>query len=138
MSINNNIESINGINILKNFQAEEMIMVKFKCLCLCIFLLVFVFGCSYPHLTPSGTMITSSPNIKTDNCEYLNEVVGKGGGAGGGFVLNEKLLAYALIDLKNKAAALGATHIKQSTPSYGTGEGTTTSVMITGSAYKCP
>ena len=72
-------------------------------------------------------------------CKTLGLITGKGGGTfGGAYVSNEDLIEFAMNDLRNKAAELGATHIRHDPPQLGSGEGTTTSVTMTGTAYDCP
>lgn len=53
-------------------------------------------------------------------------------------VSNEDLIDYAMNDLRNKAAEMGSTHVRNDPPQLGSGDGTTTSATITGTAYRCP
>ena len=66
---------------------------------------------------------------------------GKGGGFGGDFISNEQLAAYAITDLRNKAAAAGATFVQYDSPQFGLdvagGSGTVTSATVTGTGYRC-
>jgi hypothetical protein len=63
--------------------------------------------------------------------------VGEGGGTLGNFVSNDQLVEYAMNDLRNKAAAKGATYVQSDPPQLGQGKGTTTTATITGTAYRC-
>jgi uncharacterized protein YbjQ (UPF0145 family) len=44
----------------------------------------------------------------------------------------------AMNDLRNQAGELGANYIQNDPPMMGTGSGTTTTVTISGTAYRCP
>jgi hypothetical protein len=92
---------------------------------------------TYNGLTPEAASVVATANRPSGSCASLGILSGKGGGASGGYVSNENLVQYALNDLRNQAAALGATHIVYSTPSMGGNEGTTTSAIVTGEALKC-
>lgn len=97
-------------------------------------------GCSYQQLTPAGQNIVTTTNQPGGQCKSLGNVTGKGGGGGGGYVANEKLVEYAMNDLRNKAADMGATHVQTQPPSLGVGGGqntTTTSATIVGEAFQC-
>jgi uncharacterized protein YbjQ (UPF0145 family) len=64
--------------------------------------------------------------------------VGKGGGTfGGSWIANEDLIEYAMNDMRNQAAELGANYVQHDPPTLGQGEGTTTTATITGTAYQC-
>ena len=100
--------------------------------------LAVVLGCSYAELTAAGRRVLAAPNLKVQHCRLIGTVVGQGGGGGGGWVGNASLIQYAMNDLRNKAAAMGATHVVTGNPTFGTREGTTTSATVTGTAYRCP
>lgn len=77
------------------------------------------------------------------DCKNLGPVYGKGGGSfGGGWIPDEKLMEYATNDLRNKAAAKGATHVVTQTHQMGqtSGQygGTTSTATQQGVAYACP
>ena len=96
-------------------------------------------ACKTSDLTPAGAEVTASRNAAPPGCEPVGYLTGKGGGTfGGGLVSNEDLIEYALNDLRNQAAERGANFIQHDPPGLGSGDGTTTSVTITGTAYKCP
>ncbi len=96
-------------------------------------------GCKTASLTSAGAMVAPTRDPLPPECQTLGLVTGKGGGTfGGGMVSNEDLIEYAMNDIRNKAGDLGATHIRHDPPQLGQGDGTTTSVTITGTAYKCP
>lgn len=78
-------------------------------------------------------------NPPTPDCVSLKYLVGKGGGTfGGAYVANEDLVEYAMNDLRNEAAQLGANYVQHDPPQMGHGGGTTTTVTISGTAYRCP
>jgi hypothetical protein len=69
--------------------------------------------------------------------------VGEGGGFGGGWVSNEQLVAYAMQDARNRAAAIGANKVQMGPPQLGVtgsskGGMSTTSATVVGTAYRCP
>jgi hypothetical protein len=95
-------------------------------------------GCSTASLTGEGAKVAASRNPAPAGCKPLGYITGKGGGTfGGGLVTNEDLIEYAMNDLRNKAAELGATFVQHDPPQMGSGDGTTTTVTITGTAYQC-
>ncbi len=96
-------------------------------------------GCKTASLTSSGAQVAPTPDPLPPECKTLGLVTGKGGGTfGGGMVSNEDLIEYAMNDIRNKSGELGATHVRHDPPQLGQGDGTTTSVTITGTAYTCP
>jgi hypothetical protein len=109
-----------------------------------LFALFLVLGCVLPScktaaLSQSGASVAPTRDPLPPECETLGLITGKGGGTfGGAYLSNEALIDYAMNDIRNKAADLGATHIRHDPPQLGMGEGTTTSVTITGTAYACP
>jgi hypothetical protein len=95
-------------------------------------------GCGrYEALSAEGSTVHATTTRPKGQCMELGTVTGKGGGAGGGYVSNEDLMANAMNDLRNNAAHLAATHVVYASPSMGTNDGTTTSVTVTGEALKC-
>lgn len=96
-------------------------------------------GCSTASLTAEGAKVAPTRDPLPASCQNVGLVTGKGGGTfGGGMVSNEDLIEYAMNDIRNKTAELGGTHVRHDPPQLGSGDGTTTSVTITGTAYKCP
>ncbi|MCB9585303.1 MAG: DUF4156 domain-containing protein [Polyangiaceae bacterium] len=96
-------------------------------------------GCSTASLTAEGAKVAPTRDPLPESCQNVGLVTGKGGGTfGGGMVSNEDLIEYAMNDIRNKTAELGGTHVRTDPPQLGSGDGTTTSVTITGTAYKCP
>ncbi|MBW1809800.1 MAG: DUF4156 domain-containing protein [Deltaproteobacteria bacterium] len=82
-------------------------------------------------------------DMKRADCKNLGPVFGKGGGVfGGAWIPDEELMEYASNDMRNKAAAKGATHLvfssHQMGHSGGRYGGTTSTSTISGVAYKCP
>lgn len=52
-------------------------------------------------------------------------------------IANDDLIESAMNDLRNKAAKVGADYVQHDPPQMGHGDGTTTTVTISGTAYKC-
>jgi len=99
---------------------------------------LFATGCSTPALSPQGASVAVSRNPAPATCTAAGYIVGEGGGTfGGAWVSNDDLVNYAMNDLRNKAANLGATYVQSDPPQLGSGKGTTTTVTITGTAYRC-
>lgn len=95
-------------------------------------------ACSTPALSPQGAKVVLSRNAPQSDCTSLKYVVGHGGGTfGGGLIRNDDLVEYAMNDLRNKAGDLGATYVQHDPPQMGHGDGTTTTVTISGTAYRC-
>ena len=94
-------------------------------------------SCSYSRLSTGGAEVIAAPNLRVSHCRYLGTVVGQGGGGGGAWVVNSSLIKYAMNDLRNKAAAMGATHVVTGNPQLGSHKGTTNSATVTGTAYDC-
>jgi len=93
---------------------------------------------TYNELTPGARSVTASTaRPEGALCSSLGSLVGKGGGASGGYVSNEQLIEYAINDLRNQGAAVGATHIVYAAPTMGGVDGTTTSAVVTGEALRC-
>ncbi len=95
-------------------------------------------SCKTAGLSPEGSKVALVRSELPPDCTQVGYFVGKGGGTfGGGLVSNEDLIEYAMNDLRNKAAAKGATHVQTDPPQLGSGDGTTTSVTVTGTGYLC-
>mgnify|MGYP001127614211 CR=1 FL=1 len=116
-------------------------MTKFLSLARFISMVLLTVGisasCSYSSLSGGGASVVAAPNLTVTHCRYIGTVVGEGGGGGGGWVTNSSLIKYAMNDLRNKAAAMGATHVVTASPQLGSTQGTTTSATVTGTAYDC-
>jgi len=96
-------------------------------------------ACSTASLSTEGAKVAASRNSAPPSCAPAGYLTGKGGGTfGGAYISNEQLIEYALNDLRNQAAELGANYVQSDPPQLGSGNGTTTSVTITGTAYRCP
>lgn len=96
-------------------------------------------SCKTASLSATGASVAPTRDALPPQCTTLGLITGKGGGAfGGAYISNEDLIEYAMNDLRNKAADLGGTHVRHDPPQLGSGDGTTTSVTITGTAYACP
>ena len=96
-------------------------------------------GCKTADLTGEGAKVAASRNPAPSGCTPKGYLTGKGGGTfGGDLIANEKLIEYAMNDLRNQAADKGANYLQHDPPQLGSGDGTTTSVTITGTAYLCP
>ncbi len=109
---------------------------------------LFLAGCATADLTNEGAQVATSNTAPSaegydpHRCRSLGFVVGRGGGSfGGAWISNEDLVKYAMNDLRNKAAEMGANYIQHDTPQMGVAgdqNGTTTStVTISGTAYHC-
>jgi hypothetical protein len=109
-----------------------------KSLPLLIVVLALAAGCTYATLSARGYGVQIA-DASPPGCQNLGLVIGKGGGGLGNLVPNERLIEYAINDARNKAADLGANYVTLSVPQLGSfGQGTTTTVTITGFAYHCP
>jgi hypothetical protein len=96
-------------------------------------------ACKTSDLSPAAANVAAGRSAAPTGCKPLKYLTGKGGGTfGGGFISNEDLIEYAMNDLRNQAAELGGNYIQHDPPQLGSGDGTTTSVTITGTAYQCP
>jgi hypothetical protein len=108
-------------------------------LSVCLFSALLFQACAYNELSPAGSQVVATTSRPSPQCKSLGTLTGKGGGGGGGLVSNEDLVKYALNDLRNQAAAMGATHVQTLAPNFGsTGDSnTTTSATIVGEALVC-
>jgi len=96
-------------------------------------------ACKTSDLSPAAANVAAGRSAAPTGCKPLKYLVGKGGGSfGGGLISNEDLIEYALNDLRNQAAELGANYVQHDPPQLGNSDGTTSSVTITGTAYQCP
>jgi hypothetical protein len=113
-----------------------------------ILVLLSATGCRTAGLSPSGAQVATSQSAPLDSgwdpasCRSLGYVVGRGGGSfSGGWLTNEDLIAYAMNDLRNRAANLGANFIQHDSPTMGQAGNnngtTTTTATISGTAYIC-
>jgi len=112
-------------------------------------LLVGGVGCNAAELSPEGANVATSNTTPIDQgfdpsgCKSLGYIVGRGGGSfGGAWVSNEDLVAYAMNDLRNQAAELGANYIQHDSPQMGVAGGagtgsTTSTATVSGTAYLC-
>lgn len=101
-------------------------------------LLAAATGCNTSSLSPKGAQVAATRNPPTSDCTALKYIVGQGGGTfGGAYISNDDLVEYAMNDLRNKAAELGANYVQHDPPQLGNGNGTTTTVTISGTAYRC-
>jgi hypothetical protein len=110
-------------------------------------LAVLCFGCGAAELSPAGAKVVTSLNgpssegYPSESCKLLGPVTGEGGGAGGALISNDELMRYALNDLRNNAASMGANFVQYSSPQLGVSgdkNGTnTTSATVMGNAYDC-
>ena len=81
----------------------------------------------------------TSPNPPAAGCTSVKFIVGHGGGSfAGEWVANDDLVEYAMNDLRNQAADLGANYVQHDAPQMGDGDGTTSTATISGTAYRCP
>lgn len=114
-------------------------------LLLCV---VALLACSTARLNSEGSQVATSSSAPSangwqpDSCISLGYVVGHGGGTlGGQYISNDDLITYAMNDLRNQAAELGANYVQHDTPTLGVGGGdhgtNTTTATISGTAYRC-
>jgi hypothetical protein len=95
-------------------------------------------ACKTDKLKPEAANVAAGRSAPGASCQSVGYITGKGGGTfGGEYISNESLIEYAMNDLRNQAAELGADYVQHDPPQLGSGDGTTTSVTITGTAYKC-
>jgi hypothetical protein len=103
-------------------------------------------ACRTADLSGSGAKVATSQSAPVDfgyvpsSCKSLGYLVGRGGGSfGGGLLTNESLVEYAMNDLRNKAAELGANYIQHDTPQLGVpgDDGATSTATVSGNAYFC-
>lgn len=106
--------------------------------------LLFLASCSSVELTPAGNQVKIVETVDKE-CESLGLIAGEGGSSwkGGAYYKNSSLIQYAQNDMRNKAAANGATHMVIKTSNFGHtsggyGGGTVTGANLTGTAYRCP
>lgn len=103
------------------------------------FLCILICGCSTAALSPAARNVLPLAAAPPATCQNLGAVIGQGGGMfGGAYVSNDSLMEYAMNDARNKAAALGATHVQLASPQLGGASGTTTTATVMGVAYRCP
>ena len=96
-------------------------------------------ACSTAGLTSAGARVVASPNPPPAGCVEVKHLAGEGGGTfGGEFISNDDLVEYALNDLRNRAAEAGANYVQHDPPTLGSGDGTTTTATISGTAFTCP
>ena len=101
-------------------------------------------GCKTQTLSGGGARVATSTSAPVDSgweptsCKSLGYVVGRGGGAfGGAYISNEKLIEYAMNDLRNQAAKKNANFVQHDTPTMGQADGSTTTATVSGTAYIC-
>jgi hypothetical protein len=93
-------------------------------------------ACTYAELSRAGSGVRLADGAPA-GCDNLGHVVGKGGGGFGEWTANESLIEYAMNDARNKAAALGATHVALSPPQLGGNQHGISAATVTGFAYRC-
>ncbi len=101
---------------------------------------VTLMNCKTATLSNEGAAIENATAPPPATCRSLGPVTGRGGGSfGGGWVSNENLIEYAMNDMRNKAAEMGANYVHYAgNPTLGSSEGTTSTATVTGTAYRCP
>ncbi len=96
-------------------------------------------ACSVHTLDAEAEKVQVSQNPPAAGCARLDFLTGHSGGPlGGAFVPNDDLVDWAMDDLRNQAAERGATYVQYDPPQMGDSDGTTTTVTVTGVAYRCP
>src|SRR5262245_10897 len=108
-----------------------------NCFVICVCLLGMS-ACTTNDLTPQAANVAAGRADPAPGCKPVGYLTGKGGGTfGGGLISNEDLIEYAMNDLRNQAADKGANYVQHDPPQLGSGDGTTTTATITGTAYQC-
>ena len=107
---------------------------------------VLLAACNTAQLSGPGAQVATSTSAPSDfgyvpsSCKGLGYLVGRGGGSfSGSFLTNESLVEYAMNDLRNKAADLGANYLQHDTPQLGVpgDDGATSTATVSGTAYFC-
>jgi hypothetical protein len=98
---------------------------------------VLTAACARPTVTQTASDVTLTDTPMSGDCERLGAVHGESGGAAGIYLADEKLLEYALNDLRNNASAMGATHVHAGEPTLGELDGVTNRGFAEGVAYRC-
>jgi hypothetical protein len=106
-----------------------------------ISLLVSLSACARrPALSADGSHVAISRQPPAAGCREVGLVVGEAGGSGafgGKWVANDRLIGYATNDMQNRASAMGANFVQADPPQLGSSHGTTSTVTVTGTAYRC-
>ncbi len=106
--------------------------------CFFVMLALSSAGCATSALSPRGAQVAATRNPPPADCVAVKYIVGKGGGTfGGKWIANDDLVEYAMNDLRNQAAKVGANYVQHDPPQLGNGNGTTTTATIPGTAYRC-
>ena len=98
-------------------------------------------GCATASLSVGGQRVEVRPQMSQEGCENLGPVFGKGGGFwGGAFISDERLMEYAVNDLRNKTATKGGNVVVYATHQMAgaTQDHGTTTATLSGVAYRCP
>lgn len=109
-------------------------------------------GCKSQQLTSQAANVVTVQALP-DECEDIGVVTGRSGGLLGGYVERETLVQSATEDAQQRAAKLGATHFvaqpasiehgsaiaptRNQQPAMGHGDSSSTTVSVTGTAYRC-
>ncbi|MGB5811669.1 MAG: DUF4156 domain-containing protein, partial [Polyangiales bacterium] len=109
-------------------------------------------GCKASQLTSHGTEVAILASEPV-GCERLGDIIGHGGGIGGGYTQKSVLSESAVNRARNAAAELGATHVvlqepdfehgsatavtRNQQPALAHGDGSSTRASVEGVAYKC-
>ena len=99
---------------------------------------MLVASCKTARLTEAGAQVAASPNPPVPGCQPLGSLTGKAGGDAGAYISEQDLTTYALNDLRNQAANLGANYVQHSPPAKEATGSTVTSISFAGTAYRCP
>jgi hypothetical protein len=94
-------------------------------------------ACVRSGVSDAGSTVHVVTTAMTGDCEELGTFHGESGGVGGIYLADEKLIEYAYNDLRNKAAAVGATHVHAGEPTLGELDGVTNRGFVEGIAYRC-
>lgn len=94
-------------------------------------------SCTRAGVSDVGAGVTVVETPMSRDCEQLGVVHGESGGAGGVYLADEKLVEYALNDLRNRAGSMGATHVHAREPTLDELDGVTHRGLVDGTAYRC-
>lgn len=98
--------------------------------------LMLATGCGGARLSRAGTTVALSRDVPSGSCEGVGELVGRAGGTNVAGKPRRRLAEYALNDLRNKAARLGATHVTGPIQ-FSRTDGRRESARVAGAAYRC-
>lgn len=94
-------------------------------------------GCASMVLTGDGARVAAI-FYAPGGCQSLGIVTVQAPGSAASSLSDEELMRYGMSYLRNKAAALGATHVHVIRPQLGPPGGDRSQARMSGTAYRCP